>query len=238
MILSRERKIFFSDRIRRPVKTVRTSLAVLRLATCDQFSFCVRTCCVPVHTEIEIKNKRTFYFNHWGIKFKPTLLFAWLRKRHPAFKTFFQAQYGSYEIFRVFGSGSERTIPNQSCEKRSDWMLNVHDDTIHDNNINSKHHTNTFKASQTSAFNQRTETMKFLVSLLCAVATIVACFGDVAIGDSNLKQDGPTAAMAIDASAASGKHLARQSVRNKLTSSNSVFLNENLHGHHFCRQTT
>ena len=80
--------------------------------------------------------------------------------------------------------------------------------------------------------------MKLLVSLLCAVATIVACHGDVAIGDSDLKQDGLTAAMAIDASAASGKHLARRSVKNDSSSNNLAPTNENLRRRHFYNQTT
>ena len=47
--------------------------------------------------------------------------------------------------------------------------------------------------------------MKFITSLLCAVATIVVCLGDATIGDSDLKQDHPALAMAVDASIASGK---------------------------------
>ena len=47
--------------------------------------------------------------------------------------------------------------------------------------------------------------MKFITSLLCAVATIVVCLGDATIGDSDLKQDHPALAMAMDASIASGK---------------------------------
>ena len=47
--------------------------------------------------------------------------------------------------------------------------------------------------------------MKTITSLLCAVATIIVCLGDVTVIDSNLKQDGPV--LAMDASAASGKKL-------------------------------
>ena len=47
--------------------------------------------------------------------------------------------------------------------------------------------------------------MKFITSLLCAVATIVVCLGDATIGDSDLKQDHPALAMAVDALIASGK---------------------------------